>query len=323
MSGRGAGDGLHPVLAEAVTARLQGPRYSELTIEEARELSRSRQGAPTRLPPVFAVGDVSIESDAGPIPARLYRPSGKSMLPLMVYFHGGAFVMGDLESHDAILRKVVADCGIMVLSVDYRLAPEHPFPAAIDDAGAALRHVLARAEAMGADPAAILVGGDSAGGAIAIAAGRGQPQVAGMVLIYPVTDLSRLGETESYRRFGSGAVGLSLDDMQWATGLYAPDPASRLDWRCSPLRAEPPLDMPPAFVVTAELDVLRSEGETFAGLLADNGCQVEHLAVRGVNHGFIAAFGKVPQADSAIAALADWIDRTCRPETIEPGRVTS
>jgi acetyl esterase len=301
--------GLHPFLAAAVAARRRGPQYGELTLVEARTLSLARQGRPTRLPAVHAVEDFSIPGPTGPLGVRLYRPSGGPALPIVVYLHGGGFVAGDLDSHDSILRRLVLASGALVLSVDYRLAPEHPFPAALDDAEAALRHVLAHARTLGADPAAVFAGGDSAGAAIAAAAAGTVPGLAGLLLFYPVTDLSCLGETDSYRRFGDGTAGLSLDDMQWSARHYAPEEASRYDWRCSPLLLGEDVQLPPAFIVTAEYDVLRSEGDALAGLLAARGNSVEHHAVQGVNHGYLGAGDAVPEAAATIRAAAAWIKR--------------
>ena len=143
--------------------------------------------------------------------------------------------------------------------------------------------------------------------AIAFAAAGAVPGLAGVLLFYPVTDLSRLGETESYRRFGDGAAGLSLDDMQWSARQYAPERPSRQDWRCSPLLFGERVRLPPAFVATAEYDVLRSEGEALAKQLAARGSSVEHHPVQGVNHGYLGAGDAVPQAGATLAAAAAWI----------------
>jgi len=299
--------GLHPFLAAGVAARRRGPHYSDLTLAEARQLSRARQGEPTRLPAVHSVEDFSVAGPGGLLPVRLYRPFGGSALPLVVYFHGGGFVAGDLDSHDSILRRLVLASGAAILSVGYRLAPEHPFPAAIDDAEAALHYAFEHVGELGVDPRAIFTGGDSAGAAIALAAAGAAPELAGALLFYPVTDLSRLGDTESYRRFGDGSAGLSLDDMHWSARHYAPETSSRRDWRCSPLLVGEGVRLPPTFVATAEFDVLRSEGEALAGRLTANGNLVEHHAAPGVNHGYLGAGESVPQAGATIAAAAAWL----------------
>lgn len=298
---------LHPVLAAAVAKRRLEPQYSQLGITAARALSLARQGRPTRLPVVDTVVETTVPGVAGMLPARVYRPSRRADLPLLVYFHGGGFVAGGLDSHDSILRRLALAADVAIISVDYRLAPEHPFPAAIEDGTAALRHVLSHAGQLGVAEGSVLVGGDSAGAAIALTAAAMVEGLAGLLLFYPVADLSRLGETESYRAFGDGRAGLSLDDIKWFAGHYAPDVASRADWRCSPLLADGRARLPPVFVATAEFDVLRSEGEALAVQLHARGAQVTHRAARGVNHGYLGAGEAVPEATMTIAAAAAWI----------------
>lgn len=299
--------GLHPLLAAGVAARRSQPRYQDVGIAEARALNRRRNLPDGATPPIdlFAVEALQIAGPGGTLPLRLYRPSAERPLPLLVYLHGGGFVAGDLDTHDTILRRLAREACILILSVDYRLAPEHPFPAAVDDARAATVYALEAAEALGAG--AILVGGDSAGGALAAAAAAGVPELAGLVLLYPVTDLSRIGESESYRLFGDGRAGLSTDDMLWNSGLYAPHPISRGDWRCSPLLLPPGMRLPPTLVLTAEFDVLRSDGEAFAHLLGARGVAVTRHRMTGVNHGFLGAPDAVPQVSAAFATIAAWI----------------
>ena len=300
-------NGLHPLLAAAVEKRSLDPQYPAMSVTDVRNLARARQGVPERRPEVHSVEDFSFAGLAGIIPARLYRPSAGSNLPLIVYFHGGGFVTGDLDSHDSILRHLVNASGAMVLSVDYRLAPEHPFPAAVEDADMALQFAISNAAAFSADPNAIFAAGDSAGATLALAGSAVTEKLAGLLLFYPVTDLTRIGDTESYARFGDGSAGLSQGDMQWLAGHYAPEGIDRREWRCSPLYAGPDIHFPPVFIVTAEYDVLRSEGEAFAQLLQDRGVSTEHHAVPGVNHGFLGADNAVPQVASTFAAASAWI----------------
>lgn len=305
--------GLHPVLAAGVAARRSQPRYEDVGIAEARALNRSRNvpDGNTPLSELFAIENLHAAGPGGSLPLRLYRPSPEHGLPLLVYLHGGGFVAGDLDTHDLILSRLSREAGILILSVDYRLAPEHPFPAAVDDAAAALAYAMGNSQILGADPRAIMVGGDSAGGAIAAAAAT-VPGLAGLVLLYPVTDLSRIGESESYRLFGDGRAGLSTADMIWSSGLYAPAPDSRHDWRCSPLLMPAGMRFPPTLILTAEFDVLRSDGEDFAGLLRGRDVAVAHHRIPGANHGFLAATA-VPQVDDAYAAITAWIaSRTLR-----------
>ncbi len=300
-------DGLHPLLAATVEKRQQGPQYPDMSVTDVRNLARARQGVPERRPEVHSVEDLRFGGLAGTIPARLYRPSTGSTLPLIVYFHGGGFVTGDLDSHDSILRQLVTASGAMVLSVDYRLAPEHPFPAAIEDADMALKFAISNAAALNANPNAIFAGGDSAGATLALAGAAVTEKLAGLLLFYPVTDLTRIGDTESYVRFGDGSAGLSQKDMHWLAGHYAPEGMDRREWRCSPIHAGPDIHFPPVFIVTAEYDVLRSEGEAFAQLLQDRDIPTKHHAVPGVNHGFLGAGNAVPQVTSTIQAAAAWI----------------
>ena len=195
------------------------------------------------------------------------------MLPGLVFFHGGGWVIGDLDSHDDLCRDLAAQAGCAVLSVDYRLAPEHRFPAAADDAIAATNWVAANAAPLGIDPKRLAVGGDSAGGnlaAVAALAARdaGRP-LAAQLLIYPVTDMSRF-EGESYATCGEG-YGLTAGAMVWFRDHYLTDANAARDWRVSPLLASDLGRSPPALVVTAEFDVLRSEGEAYAKRLAEAG----------------------------------------------------
>lgn len=298
---------LHPLLAAAVEKRRRGPQHSDLTVAQVRELARSRLGAPDRLPALHSVRDLGFPGVAGPVPARLYTPSNAVNLPLIVYFHGGGFVTGDLDTHDSIIRQLAVACDAIVLSVDYRLAPEHPFPAGVEDAEAALKFAILNASTFNADPDAIFASGDSAGGALAIAAAPVAPDLAGLLLFYPVTDLTHIGKSESYRQFSNGSAGLSENDMQWLANHYTPDGPLRQDWRCSPLLAGEDTRFPPVFIATAQFDVLRSEGEAFAKLMSERGVATEHYAVNGVNHGFLGAGTAVPQVIATYAAAAAWL----------------
>lgn len=301
-------DGLHPVLAAGVARRRQGPRYSDLSLTEARQLSLTRQGEATRRPAVESVVDFTIPGPDGALPVRLYRSSREPNLPLLVYFHGGGFVSGSLDSHDSILRRLTLIGRMMILSIGYRLAPEHPFPAAIEDGAAALRYAIADAAVLGTASGAVFAGGDSAGAAIALASAATVGGLAGLVLFYPVADLSHIGNTESYRSFGDGRAGLSIDDMEWSARLYVPDPASRKDERCSPLLLDEAVRVPPMFVATAEFDVLRSEGEALAKRIAARATPVEHYAAKGVNHGYLGAGEAVSQSGDTLTAAARWLN---------------
>jgi acetyl esterase len=252
--------------------------------------------------PIGAVRDLPV----GALQARLYVPTGAPLTgPLLVFLHGGGWVYGDLDSHDPACRFLAERSGVRVLSVDYRLAPEHPFPAAYDDAVAAYRWVVEHATSLGADRDRLAVGGDSAGGTLAattaiVAAREGLP-LARQLLIYPGTDMR--GDTDSRRRFNSGLY-LTQGFMDLAKDSYAPDPESWTLPEMSPLLAEVPPGLAPAYVVTAGFDPLRDEGEAYARKLAEAGVEVELRRFPDQIHGFINVVGAHGTARAAAAEVA-------------------
>ncbi len=255
-------------------------------------------GAP---PAVASVRDAAVAGAGGSLAARLYAPS-EDAGPGLVYFHGGGFVAGDLDTHDALCRSLAAGSGCRVLSVAYRLAPEHPFPAAVEDAVAAADDVLARAEAFGIDPARVAVGGDSAGGTLAtLAAGTLGRRVALQLLLCPVLDAAP--GTASRHAFARGHL---LDATMMARDLadYAPGVRDLADPRLSPLRAPDLGGMPRALIHTAEFDPLRDEGALYAERLAAAGVAVEHRRHPGMIHHFYGLAGLVPAARAALADIA-------------------
>src|ERR1051325_6637444 len=257
------------------------PAYNTLSPKDARQLFRETRPASTPAPPeIGAVNNLTADGPHGPIPVRVYRPVGANAdtaLPVLVYFHGGGWVIGDLETHDVLCRQLTAEAGIEVVAVDYRLAPEAKFPAAVDDAWAATKWVVANAGKLGADPTRIAVGGDSAGGNLAavvalLARDAGAPAIALQVLLYPVTDTST--ETASYRQCADGYL-LTRDGMQWFFDHYLKSPAEASDWRIAPLRAPSHAGVAPAVVITAGFDPLRDEGEAYARKLREAGVRVD------------------------------------------------
>lgn len=230
---------------------------------------------------------------------RVYTPDGyEPQSPLLVYFHGGGFMSGSLDSHDSVCRMLADAAGVRVASVGYRLAPEHPYPAAVDDCLAAYLDVLGRAEEFGADPRRIAVGGDSAGGnlaAVVANAMRGSESApAFQLLIYPVTDLS--AERESYELFAKGFF-LTRADIRDVTEKYTPDRTDRTDPRVSPLLEADLAGAPPAFVATAVADPLRDEGKLYAERLAAAGVSVTHQRFPLI-HGFV----NMSESSAAFAA---------------------
>ncbi len=273
-------------LAAAVT-EVPDPERSRV---ERRRMAAVFGGPPQ---PVGAVGDLLI----GALPARHYTPPGaREPAPLLVYFHGGGFVFGDLETHDSLCRMLCRSAAAHVLAVDYRLAPENPFPAAVDDARAALAWAHENAERLGADPARVGVGGDSAGGNLAavvsqLSAHDGGPAPALQVLIYPATDMS--ARRRSRELFAEGFF-LSDTEMGWFERSYL-GPAygtdAVLDPRVSPILAEDLSGLAPAIVVTAGFDPLRDEGEDYAHALRAAGTPAVLRRYEGYIHGFVSAAG--------------------------------
>jgi acetyl esterase len=279
-----------------------GRLIEELPVERAR--AQTRVQAHTVGQPrieLARVEDVSIPGPAGPLGARLYVPEAKGGAPadtwlptegggpLLVYYHGGGHVIGDLDTHDPACRFIADAAAMAVLSIDYRLAPEHPFPAAVEDAVAALAWACENAGRLGADPARIAVGGDSAGGnlaavvALAAKAGEARPP-AFQLLIYPVVDYSV--KRPSYRTFGAGFL-LSAAEMDWFRDHYLPAPEAAGDWRASPLLAPNHSGLPPAYVLTAGFDPLRDEGEEYARTLQAAGVPTVLRRHDGLLHSFV------------------------------------
>lgn len=289
-------------------AEAGAPPMNEMPATAAREMYRAMQPPAPEIE-VGAVVDRRVPTPGGGVMVRVYRPTGDGPFPLHVHYHGGGWVIGDLDTHDADCREICSGARCVVVAVDYRLAPEHPFPAAPEDCYAATLWAVTNARQLGATDTAVTVGGDSAGGNLAavvclMARDRGGPDIAMQLLIYPVVDAAM--DTESFRSNGDGYL-LTADGMTWFWDHYCPDPATRLDPLASPLRAEDLSRLPPAFVMTAEFDPLRDEGEAYAERLRAAGVSVEVRRFDGLIHGFFSQARMVPAAragiDAAVVAL--------------------
>ncbi len=287
-------------------AALGEPPIETLTPQEARA-SDKRTGAvePVSGPDVERIENRTIAGPHGPIPLRIYVPvAGSGDLGVLVYFHGGGWVVGDLEAVDALARTLANRSGCIVVSVDYRLAPEHRFPVPFDDAYAATAWVAGHAADIGADPSRVAVGGDSAGGNLAAAVtlaarDRGGPRLVGQVLIYPVTD--RDFSQPSYAAFGDGYF-LTTRAMQWFWQHYVSEDEATNSY-ASPLRAAHLRDLPPAVVIIAGYDPLRDEGEAYARRLQADGVAVDLHVYAGMLHGF-CTLGGFDRASDAIEVMA-------------------
>ena len=294
-------------------AKLNGVRnfYAGMAAPEARQLSRLNAAVATgpRPRPVARVEERRIPGPAGPLPARLYVPHGQpsdAPAPLLVYYHGGGWVFGDLDTHDNVCRFLAAAAGVSVLSVDYRLAPEHPFPAAVEDAWAAFDWAVENAAELGADPARVAVGGDSAGGNLSavvslLARDGGGPQPALQLLIYPVTDTE--GAMRSRLTYAEGFI-LTKADMDAFEAAYLPDGADRDDARVSVLHARDLSALPPAYVITAGFDPLRDEGEAYALRMREAGTRVALRRHPGLIHSFAHDIEVSPTSRAAMLEAA-------------------
>lgn len=247
--------------------------------------------------------DFPLAGAAGDIKARYYRPPGEKpgeALPAVVYFHGGGWTCGDLDTHDSVCRGIAAYGRCAVVAVDYRMGPEHKFPAAVEDAIAAVRWVSANAGRFGIDADRLVVAGESAGGnlaaVVAIALRDSGPALAMQVLVYPVTD--QASDTESLRRFASG-YSLTLGLLRWYQGHYLRDERDRADWRASPLRARDHSRLPHAYVLTAGFDPLLDEGKAYADRLTRAGVSVVYECFEGQMHGFLPMGGVIAAAGHA------------------------
>jgi acetyl esterase len=288
------------------------PALNELSPSEAREASAAFVELAGPGEEVASVENRTIPGPAGPIPVRIYTPAaGTAPRPALVYFHGGGWVIGDLETTDAICRAVANRAACVVVSVDYRLAPEHKFPVPFDDCYAALTWVADNAAEIGVDGRRLAVGGDSAGGNLSAAAAlrardEGGPALRLQLLVYPVTDHSY--DTVSYKENGEGYL-LTKDMMVWFWDHYLENPGDSDNPWASPLRARDLSGLPPARVFTAEFDPLRDEGEAFAARLAAAGVPVTHTRYDGQIHAFWTMLAVMPAAseaaDEAAAALRE------------------
>ena len=301
------------ILLEMIRAANR-PAFETVGAAEARELFNAGRKvlAPDPMP-VAETRDLAIPGPGGSIPARLYRATATGTLPVLVFFHGGGWVVGDVESHDTVCRHLANRAHCAVVSVDYRLAPEHKFPAAVEDCFAATAWVADNAAALGVDAGRLAVGGDSAGGNLAavvslLARDKGVPRIAYQLLIYPATDAAM--RHDSIARFAEVYV-LTRSTMRWFYDQYLRASEDAADWQASPLAAPDLRGLPPAYVLTAGYDPLCDEGDAYAARLAAAGVPVTHRTFEGQVHGF-AMNGKIIRAaetalDEAAGALrAAW-----------------
>ncbi len=290
------------------------PAYETLSPIEARDYYLQARLVTNPEPPELkSVAPLAIPSPHGLIPSRIYTPKTlrqtNGLAPCLVFFHGGGWVIGDLDTHDVACRKLADEGQLIVISVDYRLAPEHKFPAAVDDAIAATTWIAGHATELGVDASRLLVGGDSAGGnlaaVVAIAARDGNgPAIAGQVLIYPATDFAMTHPSHSEPET---SILLTHSVIRWFRDHYLNGAADIHDWRASPARATTLIGLPPAYVLTAGADPLRDEGDEYARRLKHAGVAVTYRTFPGQFHGFFTMGKLLEQANVAAREIGAWL----------------
>jgi acetyl esterase len=298
---------LHPQVAALLerVARSPLPPYHSVPAFVARRIYRDTRSALAPRAPEIAEARLLVFNNL--IAVRCYRPVLNEVLPALVFFHGGGWTIGDLDTHDVVCRQLALGARCAVFSVDYRLAPEHPFPAAVEDCFSATRFVFEHAEKIKIDPNRIAVGGDSAGGNLAavvalMARDKSGPPLVYQLLIYPATD--QRCELPSHERNGQGYL-LTKEGIRFFRDGYLPDEKDRTDWRASPLLAASHAHLPPALVLTAGYDPLVDEGRAYAERLAKAGVAVSYREYSDMVHGFVLFGGVVDAANAAVAECCE------------------
>jgi acetyl esterase len=290
------------------------PPYETVSPAEARELYlKARIVSNPEPPELKSVQPLAIPAPHGSIPARIYTPlklrEDNGLAPCLVFFHGGGWVIGNLDSHDVVCRKLADEGQLIVISVDYRLAPEHKFPAAVDDAIAATKWIAGNARDLGIDASRLCVGGDSAGGnlaaVVAISARDGNgPAIAGQVLVYPAIDFALTHPSHSEPET---SILLTHSVIRWFRDHYLNGAADIDDWRASPARAKTLIGLPPAYVLVAGGDPLRDEGDEYAKRMKEAGVPVTYRNFPGQFHGFFTMGKLLRQANVAASEIGDWL----------------
>jgi acetyl esterase len=307
---------LDPDAAAVYKAFLEAgrPPYETVSPAEAREFYLQARFVSNPEPPeLTSIEPLAIPSPAGSIPARIYTPAklrkANGLAPCLVFFHGGGWVIGNLDTHDVACRKLADEGQLIVISIDYRLAPEHKFPAAVNDVVAATTWIADHAKQLGVDASRLTIGGDSAGGNLAAVAaisardGNG-PALAGQVLIYPAVEFAMKHPSHSEPET---SVLLTHSAIKWFTGHYLNSSADAQDWRASPARATTLAGLPPAYVLTAGADPLRDEGDEYAKRLKEAGVAVTYRHFPGQFHGFFTMGRLLPQANIAVGEIGAWL----------------
>jgi acetyl esterase len=299
-------------LLEAIAAEGNPPLESFSQVEARKVAEEAMKLVGGKMEPLRSIENLRILGPAGEIPIRIYTPESPAPHPALLYFHGGGWVVCNLDTHDVVCSALAHRAGAVVIAVDYRLAPEHKFPAAVIDCYAATLWVASKAEKLGVDPKRISVSGDSAGGNLAAVMslkGRDEngPAIALQVMVYPVTDLSSF-DTQSYQEFGEDHY-LTKKEMEWFRDHYLRNMDDARDPQASPLLAKDLTRLPPALIITAECDPLCDEGAAYAKRLSGAGVPVTYTCYPGMIHPFFSLSGVIPQAFDALQQVADAVAR--------------
>jgi acetyl esterase len=290
------------------------PRLETLSVADARKQVETRIAVKLPSLPVASVLNRTIPGAGSDLPVRIYTPEGNGPFPLMVFFHGSGFVLCSLDTHDGVCRNLCSAAGCVVVSVDYRLAPEHKFPAGPEDCYTATRWAAEHARELNADSGRVVIAGDSAGGnMVAVTAlmirDKGGPALRGQLMIYPVTDYFDSGHP-SYMENADG-YGLTAAGMRWFWSHYLNNESEADSAYVSPLRASDFRGLAPALIITAEYDVLRDEGERYGERLAQAGVPTKVTRYGGMHHGFFQMYGLVDKAKQALEESATWLKARC------------
>ncbi|MBM86783.1 MAG: hypothetical protein CMQ41_00230 [Gammaproteobacteria bacterium] len=281
--------------------------FNAYSAQEARKIydqaSELVRGTP---PEPFSIEEIVIPGSDGPILAWIYKPSADSNLPTLIYYHGGGYTIGSLKSHDCVCRGICVEAQCIVISIDYRLAPEHKYPAAVQDAWDAAKWVVEHAHTLSVDPKNIAIGGDSAGGNLTavvslLAKAAKNPRFVFQLLIYPCTDMTC--SFESHKKFGEG-YRLTNELIDWFYDHYFSQNDDITHWKASPLNAKDFSDLPPAFMISAGYDPLQDENKAYAEKLKNAGVAIKHSHYGGMIHGFLTMPGKIDKAKEGISECA-------------------
>lgn len=304
---------LHPVISEAIKRIAAEPPIAQFDVPEGRRRMRARPLPNIKKAPVASIHNVDVAGRDGAVPIRVYTPRGSGPFPIVFYFHGGGFCYMDVDAYDTVCHALCDGARAIVVSVEYRLAPEHPYPAGSNDCIDAVAWFASHADRFNADVSRIVLSGDSGGACLAAGVAlhirdRGGPRISGQLLFYPMTD-HYSANRPSFNRYGDGSFGLRGDLITLCWDSYLTSASQIEDQIAVPMRAASLAGLPEALVQTAQYDLLRDEGEAFAERLVADGVKTELVLCDGLNHGFLSWWGILPEANQRVDEACAWLRR--------------